>query len=80
MTAGNLFTLYTRTDCHLCGLAVEMLESTGIDWRPVDIDSDPELVRKYGTRVPVVAHPVSGRELFFPFDAERLLLFCRGER
>jgi hypothetical protein len=45
----------------------------------VDIDRDPELARKYGIYVPVLLHPGSGRELFFPFDDETLLQFLDGD-
>ena len=78
MTAGEPFILYSRADCHLCDLAAAMMKSADIAWRPVDIDSDPELVEKYGIHVPVVLEPDSGRELFFPFDEKRLLQFTQG--
>ena len=59
-------TLYTRTGCHLCEQAEQVLrsEQRTIPFAlvTVDIDEDPELVRKYGVRVPVVA--VDGVELF----------------
>ena len=43
--------------------------------RLVDIDGDPGLARKYDITVPVLLHPGSGRELFFPFDDETLAHF-----
>jgi glutaredoxin len=59
-------TLYTRTGCHLCEQAEQVLraEQRTIPFAlvTVDIDGDPELARKYGLRVPVVA--VDGVELF----------------
>ena len=59
-------TLYTRIGCHLCQEAERVLrqEQTATPFRLqlVDIDRDPELVRRYGVRVPVVA--VDGEELF----------------
>jgi hypothetical protein len=69
--------LYSRVDCHLCDQVVMMLDRAGIRWRPVDIDGDPELVRRYGIKVPVLQLPASGRELFFPFSDEQLLIFAR---
>ncbi|MBT8047815.1 MAG: glutaredoxin family protein [Xanthomonadales bacterium] len=75
MTAIEPFILFTRQDCHLCDVAARMLDQAEIDWQAVDIDSDPELVRQYGIHVPVVRHPASRRELFFPFDEGQLLLF-----
>lgn len=79
MTAGEPFILYTRADCHLCGLAAGMMDNTGISWQPVDIDEDPQLVRQYGIHVPVVLHPGSGRELFFPFSEDQLSLFAAAD-
>jgi glutaredoxin len=59
-------TLYTRTGCHLCEQAEQVLraEQRTIPFAlvTVDIDGDPALARKYGVRVPVVA--VDGVELF----------------
>ena len=55
--------LYTRLGCHLCEEAERVLRAeqaaTPFRLELVDIDRDPELVRRYGVRVPVVA--VDGR-------------------
>ena len=59
-------TLYTRAGCHLCEEAERVLRgeqaAAGFRLELVDIDRDPELARRYGVRVPVVA--VDGEELF----------------
>jgi glutaredoxin len=59
-------TLYTRLGCHLCEEAERVLRveqaAAGFHLELVDVDRDPELVRRYGVRVPVVA--VDGRDLF----------------
>jgi glutaredoxin len=59
-------TLYTRTGCHLCEQAEQVLrselETVPFTLVTVDVDRDPELARRYGVRVPVVA--VEGVELF----------------
>jgi glutaredoxin len=59
-------TLYTRVGCHLCEEAERILREEGAASRfrleLVDVDRDPELVRRYGVRVPVVA--LDGVELF----------------
>ena len=59
-------TLYTRAGCHLCADAEAVLRraraSVPFTLRTVDVDSDPELARRYGVRVPVVA--VDGVERF----------------
>lgn len=44
----------TRSGCHLCEEAAAELRAAGIAYRPLDVDSDPELVRLYDFRVPVV--------------------------
>lgn len=50
--------LYTRDGCHLCEEAAETLQSHSF-WLPPltlkNIDSDPQLVKQFGTCVPVVA-------------------------
>jgi glutaredoxin len=59
-------TLYTRSGCHLCEEAERVLReeqaATPFQLELVDIDRDPELARRYGVRVPVVA--VDGDDLF----------------
>jgi glutaredoxin len=59
-------TLYTRVGCHLCQEAERVLREqrvvTPFQLDLVDVDRDPELVRRYGVRVPVVA--VDDVELF----------------
>jgi len=78
MTVSEPLILYSRADCHLCDLVAEMMDRAGVPWRPVDIDGDPDLLSKYGIVIPVLRHPDSGRELFFPFDDETLLQFLDG--
>ena len=70
--------LYTRADCHLCDQVMTMLNRAGIGWRPVDIDRDPELVNRYGLRVPVLQRQDTREELFFPFGEEELRRFAPG--
>jgi glutaredoxin len=59
-------TVYTRAGCHLCEEAERVVRAEqadgGFRLELVDVDRDPELVRRYGVRVPVVA--VDGEELF----------------
>ena len=78
MTVSEPLFLYSREDCHLCDLVAAMLDRLAVPWIPLDIDGDPELARKYGIQVPVLLHPGSGLELFFPFDEETLLRFLDG--
>ena len=72
-------TLYTRAGCHLCEQAEQVLraeqQAAGFALELVDIDRDPELVRRYGVRVPVVA--LDGQDLFeyeVPLDLLRARL------
>jgi glutaredoxin len=64
--ASRAVTLYTRVGCHLCEEAERVLReqraATPFRLELVDVDRDPELTRRYGVRVPVVA--VDGVELF----------------
>jgi len=79
MTPAREIILYTRPDCHLCELAAPMLENCGIPWYPVDIESDLELIRKYGVRIPVLYRPDIDRELFWPFITETVKAFVEDE-
>ena len=53
-------TVYSRENCHLCGIALNRIESvseeTGVavDIEEIQIDGDPALEADYGDRVPVV--------------------------
>ena len=59
-------TLYTRTACHLCDEALKLLRSRArrAQILPVveiiDIDHDPELIARYGDKVPVLV--IAGKE------------------
>jgi glutaredoxin len=50
--------IYTRPGCHLCDSAKEQIALAGCGelfyLEEIDIDSDPELVRRYGHDIPVV--------------------------
>ena len=72
----QLLELMTTEGCHLCDLAVPLLVQ-GVDPEIfevdlVDIAFDDELVERYGSRIPVLRHPESGKELNWPFDAQTL--------
>lgn len=66
-------TLYERVGCHLCEDARALLDATlGPDrYARVDIDTDGDLIVRYGFRIPVVAldgedrleAPISGPDL-----------------
>lgn len=61
------YVLYTREQCHLCDQAAQLLQRMGVAYRAVDIDRDEALEARYGTKVPVLAHPAQCREICFPF-------------
>jgi glutaredoxin len=67
-------TLYTTAGCHLCEMAEEVLHACGVQFTPVDIADTPELIERYGVRIPVIALP-SGRELGWPFDGSAVTAF-----
>jgi glutaredoxin len=50
--------LYTKAGCHLCDIAKGKLERVRheqeFELEEVDIAGDPELLERYGTRIPVV--------------------------
>ena len=58
--------LYSRPGCHLCDEAREVVlaerERTPFDLEEIDIETDDELLRDYGTRIPVVT--IGGDEEF----------------
>ncbi len=53
-----VLTLYSRFHCHLCQDMLALLQERRADFgfqlEVVDIDSDPELVKRYGEKVPVL--------------------------
>jgi glutaredoxin len=66
-------TLISRVGCHLCEVAEQTLDRIAPGgWRKVDVDSDIELEREYGYRVPVLL--LDGKEHgYWRIEEERLL-------
>ena len=58
--------LYTRPGCHLCDEAKREMLAAGCrdlyELEEIDVDSDPELRRRYGWDIPVVT--VNGAHAF----------------
>jgi len=56
-TPASVLVLYVGPNCHLCADAAVLLdELLGTDgYRVIDIQADPDLLRRYAGRVPVVA-------------------------
>lgn len=66
--------LLQRPSCLLCLEAEQVLSLAGIDdFQRVDIERDPALEARYGSRIPVAIDGRDGRELDWPFDSRRLL-------
>lgn len=64
--------LYSRSGCHLCDDAQELLERYGLSVQVVDIEGDPALRELYHSTVPVVE--VDGQVRFRGRIDELLLL------
>ena len=51
-------TLYSRPGCHLCEEmrreVEELLGDLPREWDVVDVDSDPDLARRYGESIPIL--------------------------
>ena len=68
MVPSTTVTVYTRSQCHLCEEAIEVIRrvdetsDVSIELRTVDVDEDPELRDAYGDRVPYVL--VDGRPAY----------------
>lgn len=70
------WSLYQRDDCQLCDEAIAVLAQAGMpEFTSVWIDDDAQLEAEYGSRVPVLRDTERGRELDWPFDAERIKVF-----
>jgi hypothetical protein len=66
--------LYSRPGCHLCELLLEQLHpllAGRADVEIVDVSRDADLERRYGLRIPVLAH--GDIELSaYPLDAAKI--------
>ena len=59
--------VYGREACHLCQdmiLALQNLQvQVSFDFQVIDIDSDQELVARYGDKIPVLLSPFTNQEI-----------------
>lgn len=73
--------LYGTSGCHLCEEAALLLReasartSGNLEWEEVDIAQTPELMARYGVRIPVLHCRDSEEELDWPFDGEQITAF-----
>lgn len=65
--------LYSRPDCGLCDKAEALLAETGLRARyeKVDIETDLDLIARYGDQVPVLLNDQTGEKLAWPFTASQ---------
>jgi hypothetical protein len=74
-------TLLSRPGCHLCQemrLQVDgILADVERQWEEVDVDSDPELARRYGEEIPIL---FDNRRLFAKIRLPRLAAALRLRR
>ena len=67
-------TLYTKSGCHLCEQAVAELNRLRRHHphvlEEIDITSDPDLLRVYGERIPVLS--IRGKERSAPLPASAI--------
>ena len=76
------WTVYSRADCSLCERLLEELAellgpAAAAAVQIVDIEGDPELERKYGTRIPVLL--ADGEFVCaYRLDAERVQAYLSG--
>jgi len=58
MTESVKVEIYSRPGCHLCDEAKEVIERVGrrvaFSLRVINIETDPELEKRYGEEIPVV--------------------------
>jgi hypothetical protein len=73
--------LYYQPDCHLCDEAETVMHAAGLadTYEKVDIETDLELLKRYGIHVPVLMRKDNGKELFWPFDQSGLEVFLGDE-
>ena len=67
--------LYGTEFCHLCEEAEAILKQAGVAAVHIDIAEDDELLKKYGTRIPVLQRADNDAELGWPFDAVTVAQF-----
>jgi glutaredoxin len=70
-------TLLMRPDCHLCLVAERALESLGVEYEQVNVDTDAGLKERYGEAIPVVL--LGEREIArAPMSVDSLRAALRG--
>lgn len=64
---GTSLVVYGREECHLCQDMIaalhELQKQTPFTFQLVDIDSDPELIVRYGEKIPVLISASTNQEI-----------------
>jgi glutaredoxin len=65
--------LYSRPNCGLCDHAEALLAEGGLGsaYTKVDIESDLDLVSRYGDQIPVLFNDATGEKLAWPFTVSQ---------
>ena len=73
--------MYSQPDCHLCDEAESLMYAAGLAeiYQIVDIETDLELLKRYGIHVPVLKREDNQKELFWPFDQADLTVFLGAD-
>ncbi|OIO55900.1 MAG: glutaredoxin [Alphaproteobacteria bacterium CG_4_10_14_0_2_um_filter_63_37] len=70
--------LLGREDCHLCHEARQVLECMGLTFSEIDIDTDPDLVARWGWEIPVLLDAAGAVIAKHRFDAVAIALLLEG--
>lgn len=70
--------LFSRPDCHLCDVAAGLIEAERLVFEKKNIETDIELISRYGTRIPVLIRTDTRAELGWPFSAPDLRRFLES--
>lgn len=72
---------YTRDPCELCDKALALLNVGGLADRVriVNIDTDLDLIQRYGEQVPVILNDETGEKLTWPFTASQIRKLAESE-
>ncbi|UJP05158.1 MAG: glutaredoxin family protein [Nitrosomonas sp.] len=64
---GEIFILYGREECHLCQDMLQALQQLQLQldfkFALIDIDSDTELIARYGEKIPVLVSSLTRQEI-----------------
>lgn len=73
--------LYGTASCHLCEQAEAVLHGAArlsgspLPFEKIDIAENPELLERYGIKIPVLREAASEMEIGWPFDAAGIISF-----